>query len=145
MRKSTKVKAARILTSSLLSSDLTPKELMAVCESLMGKDEFFHELAYNLQKLVGNTMYPSRGEDEENTDIDYAIALMRSKRITKDKYLDILSDMSPGLSDYLRERRSTMRTMLELTMEHTDSVFFSELLHRLNNDDYLDHILSRDT
>ena len=111
----------------------------------MGKDEFFHELAYNLQKLVGNTMYPSRGEDEENTDIDYAIALMRSKRITKDKYLDILSDMSPGLSDYLRERRSTMRTMLELTMEHTDSVFFSELLHRLNNDDYLDHILSRDT
>lgn len=143
MRKSTKMKAARILTSSLLSSDLTPKELMEICDSLMGKDEFVYDLAYSLQKLVGNTMYSNSDEYEDSAEIEYAISLMKSKRITKERYLEILSDMIPGLSDYLKEQRLTMKSMLELTLEHTDPGFFSELLRRLNNDEYLDHILDR--
>lgn len=154
MRKNTKIKASRLLTSTLMSSDLTPKELMEVCESFMGSDEFVHELGYHLKNLVESTMYSKRYdhhqlhneydvEVEVEDDVDYILSLIKSRRITKDRYIDVLRNLDSGLADYFKSQRLTFKAMILLTIEHMATELVQELIKILNNDEYLDHILNK--
>lgn len=140
MRKTTKAKVARMLTSSLMSSDLTTKELMEVCESLMGRDDFVHEFGYNLQNLIGSTMYLESKEDE---DIEYVYVMLRRRRITKNNLQIIIDDMFPGLGDYLRSQRLSLKLMIEVVRDNSGDDGWSEFVDRIRNDDYLEHIMGK--
>lgn len=143
MRKTTQAKIARLLTSSLMSSDLTSKEVMDFCEALMRDDPFVKEFAYNLQNLVGNTMYSpsiSQGDDE----LDYVYSLIKRRKLTKDALFTILDDQFNGLGSYLKSQRLTLRTAIEVARENVDSDSWRNFVDMLRNDDYLDHILNRE-
>ncbi|MEK2058430.1 hypothetical protein WOB67_22665 [Vibrio parahaemolyticus] len=143
MRKTTQAKIARLLTSSLMSSDLTSKEVMDFCEALMRDDPFMKEFAYSLQNLVGNTMYSpsiSQGDDE----LDYVYSLIKRRKLTKDALFTILDDQFNGLGSYLKSQRLTLRTAIEVARDNVDSDSWRNFVDILRNDDYLDHILDRE-
>lgn len=143
MRKTTQAKIARLLTSSLMSSDLTSKEVMDFCEALMRDDPFMKEFAYKLQNLVGNTMYSpsiSQGDDE----LDYVYSLIKRRKLTKDALFTILDDQFNGLGSYLKSQRLTLRTAIEVARDNVDSDSWRNFVDMLINDDYLDHILDRE-
>ncbi|ASG01437.1 TPA: hypothetical protein NKQ51_004452 [Vibrio parahaemolyticus] len=145
MRKTTQAKIARLLTSSLMSSDLTSKEVMDFCEALMHDDPFMKEFAYNLQNLVGNTMYsPSISQGDEDDELDYVYTLIKRRKLTKAALFTILDDQFNGLGSYLKSQRLTLRTAIEVARDNVDSDSWRNFVDILRNDDYLDHILDRE-
>ncbi|EKA7352433.1 hypothetical protein BBL81_13955 [Vibrio parahaemolyticus] len=145
MRKTTQAKIARLLTSSLMSSDLTSKEVMDFCEALMHDDPFMKEFAYNLQNLVGNTMYsPSISQGDEDDELDYVYTLIKRRKLTKVALFTILDDQFNGLGSYLKSQRLTLRTAIEVARDNVDSDSWRNFVAMLRNDDYLDHILDRE-
>ncbi|MEZ9481915.1 hypothetical protein AB4163_19220 [Vibrio splendidus] len=143
MRKTTQAKIARLLTSSLMSSDLTSKEVMDFCEALLHDDPFMKDFAFNLQNLVGNTMYSptvSQGDEE----VDYVYSLIKRRKLTKSALLTVLDDQFNGLGGYLKSQRLSLRSIIEVARDNVDSSSWRNFVDTLKNDDYLDHILDRE-
>ncbi|PSV22056.1 hypothetical protein C0W44_07630 [Photobacterium leiognathi subsp. mandapamensis] len=143
MRKNTQAKIARLLTSSLMSSDLTSKEVMDFCEALMHDDPFMRDFAFNLQNLVGNTMY-SPSNSQEDDELNYVYTLIKRRKLTKVGLFTILDDQFNGLGSYLKSQRLTLRSAIEVAHDNVDSASWRNFVDMLRNDDYLDHILNRE-
>lgn len=141
MRQTSKAKVARLLVSSLMSSDLTNKEIMDLCQALIDGDLFIKELGYDLQRLVGNTMLTQSKNDD---DAEYILMLLKNNNISRDYFIMIVDELFMGLGEYLKSKKLSLRSIVEIVKEHVSNSDWSRLVDRLHNDEYLNHIMERD-
>lgn len=145
MRPTTKNKAIRLLTSTLMSSNLTTRELIEISRALKNQDEFTRQLGYHLYKLITVTMDNDNDNESEGDEekLDYVIRLLKSKNISKSKIVMLIDNILPGFEDYVSNQQLTVRSMLRMLQENTNEAGLDHLLDIIRNDEYLEHILEK--
>ena len=150
MRMSTKIKVTRLLVSSILSSNLSPKEIRDLCDSLMGKDDYPHELGYHLRALVETTMLPdkidgrfSEQDSEELIDIIYSI--VKKKKIKRGHLIRMLCYSDSAIGDFFDEKKFSILKMIEIFVENSKPSCVDTLMEILESpdDEYFEHILDK--
>lgn len=149
MRMSTKARVTRVLVSSIMSSDLSPKEIRDLCDALMGKGDYTHELGYHLRALVETTMQQSesvsRSTREQDSDdiIDAIYLLVKKKKIRREHFIRMLCYSDNAIGDYFDEKKFSIRRMIEIFVDNSKSSCVNTLFEILESpdDEYFEHIL----
>lgn len=90
MNNQIKAKVTRQLFASLLNSNLTNKEIIQFCDSILSGSPYIHELASTIkQQIENNHLFgiDALDEDELNTEIEEVYSEIRSRRISKHEIL----------------------------------------------------------
>lgn len=122
MKNSTRDKMARSLIASLLSSDMTQRELAEIAESFITQDRFIREIGFILQEINSRLSISKNGHDPE---ADFVIpsenslssseleSLIKNAGMSHADILHIIEDISPELAFFLSRRRYSTSTLIE--------------------------------
>jgi len=145
----------RLIISSILNSDLTMRELRDISKLLAGDDGFSLRLSNiinDILKSLNNNLSPRKNiKDsylaEDNGKIEKALSLIRRKRLSKNKVLSLIEEISPSML-HLSSNNYTMHEILDtyfnLESDYNIDLFFKRLNSaKLLVDDYLRGIIEK--
>lgn len=155
MKGNTHEKLLRIIVSSILSSDLTKKDIYNISNSLIRSDDFFIDLREMLQDIVNKLdRYSSTSTKSQNMlfrgsdRIRQAMNIVKRKRIAKNKIISYIELISPNDLILQKASNTPVRDLLEEYFDKNSENTQLELIDLLETggkggDEYLQGIMNR--
>ena len=155
MKGNTREKLLRIIVSSILSSDLTKKDIYDIGNSLTRSDDFFVDLKEMLKDICTKLdRYSSTFSKSQYTYLDgnerlYDVMnVIKRKRISKNKLMNYIELISPNDSILQKASSTPVRELLEEYFNKKSENTQLELINLLETgdkggDEYLKGIMDR--
>jgi hypothetical protein len=115
-----KNKAFRLITSSLLSSDLTSRDLHHIADALSHDSRFQGELSFRLHEAA--SMFEDRFQgsgssteehlSDETDLVSTGLRIVKQRRLAKREILKRLRSISPGAADFFERNNAPVREIL---------------------------------
>jgi hypothetical protein len=153
MKRNLREKALRIIVSSLLSSELTPDDILSISNSISRGDDFSRDLVSLLNNVVNtisdssiNLLKSNYDITDSNIILNNAMKIVKNKRISKTRIINYLNLIDPN-SNLYRENKTAYQLLFDFFKRRPeDGNRLKNLLEtgEIGGDDYLKGIMKRD-
>ncbi|EMW8523008.1 hypothetical protein HYN76_22940 [Vibrio parahaemolyticus] len=141
MRRSKQIRLTRELSSSLLSSSLTEKELIDLCHDILDNGAALNNTALSIlnmleQDSLDNNKLSHYSSEVQNEAME-AYRWLKKKGVNKDKLFIAMSMFHPRLGDFIDNMRPTIREALEYFIDTFSRSDFNHFMKSFNDDEFI--------
>jgi hypothetical protein len=146
-------RAARCITSALLGSALSDKELDEIADEFLHGGDLLRQIGQTITEFVAFNKSSSSGSKTErpedsskstgNSLIDEALAIIKKRRLSKANILHKIGSMDPGLANHFTDRTeiSVEGILNELPLSSVSALLELLRARTTKEDEYLSGIM----